>query len=335
MKIIAITPNNKFDAMTASIIEGMYDCGVELIASDMGNNVKKSYTDSEILSHATDADYIFSFFGKVRNNNPPKYDLMFKINKPEKSVYIDGSEWTSTGYPDGDYTVQVPWGYNKKTITLNSQVFESKFNSKRCIGTPWLNKNMFDFCKWYFKRECYKKDIAQGVIPLNISTHKKYFGNFNIVKDIDIFCSFGHLANGLRLEAYETCKKLENEGYKVLIANNLQYSEYLKCISRSHIGLSAWGAGNSCMRMWEIFANGTCCFIQKPEIEFIHKFTDGENCVEYSTQKELENKLRYYLTRKEECFKIGKQGLDHAKKYHTGKSRFKHILTHIEGKNEQ
>jgi len=329
MKIIAITPNKKFDALVPSIIEGMYDHGVEVIASDTGNSVKRSYTESEILHHAKDADYIFSFFGKVRNNKPPKYHLTYKINQPEKSVYIDGSEWTATAYPDGNRTVTVPWGYNRSNTNLNSQVYESKFDSRRCKGTPWLNNDMYKFCKWYFKRECYAEDLKDGIIPLNLSTHKKYFGNHNLEKDIDVFCSFGHLANGLRLEAYDICKQLQKEGYRVLIANNLSYEEYLKCINRSYIGLSAWGAGNSCMRMWEIFANGSCCFIQRPEIEFINKFTDGVNCVEYSTARELESKIRYYLTRKEECIKIGKNGLEFVKKYHTGKSRFEYILENL------
>jgi hypothetical protein len=331
MKIIAITPNKKFDALVPSIIEGMYDCGVEVIASDTGNSIKRSYTENEILNHSKDADYIFSFFGKVRNNKPPKYHLMYKINKPEKSVYIDGSEWTASAYPDGKQRVTVPWGYNKSNIILNSQVYESKFNSKRCKGNPWLNKDMHNFCKWYFKRECYKEDLNNGIIPLNISTHKKYFGNYNLKKDIDIFCSFGHLANGLRLEAYDICKKLEKEGYRVLIANNLSYQDYLSAINRSYIGLSAWGAGNSCMRMWEIFSNGTCCFIQRPEIEFINKFSDGINCVEYSNPYELESKIRYYLTKKDECIKIGQKGLDFVKSHHSGKSRFEYILNCIKG----
>ena len=40
MKIIAITPNRKMDTLAIFIIDGLYDIGVDVIATDFGNNVK-------------------------------------------------------------------------------------------------------------------------------------------------------------------------------------------------------------------------------------------------------------------------------------------------------
>ena len=82
MKIIAITPNKKFDAVASVVIEGLYDTGCEVIATDYGNGVKKTYTDDEVIFHSKDADYIFVIWGKIRGNQSPKYYLLNKINRP-------------------------------------------------------------------------------------------------------------------------------------------------------------------------------------------------------------------------------------------------------------
>jgi hypothetical protein len=323
LKVIAITPNRKFDAVAPVVIEGLYDLGCEVIATDHGNSVKRVYSDEDVISHSKDADYIFVLWGKIRGNSPPKYYLLDKINRPEITAYVDGSEWTNTGYCETSETVSAPWLGDKK---INKQIFDSKFDPSRCKGSPWINQEMFEYCKWYFKRECYREDKDLGVIPFNVGCLKKYFGNFNTNKDIDVFISFGHLMTGLRYETFNICKNLRDEGYNVVFAKDMNYNEYLETISRSHISVSAWGAGNSCMRMWESFANKTCCFTQKSEIEFPNRPVDGIHCVGYSSPEEFEKKMRFYLKRKDICVKIGNSGFNHVLKYHTGKPRVEYML---------
>ena len=325
MKIVAITPDKKLDCVCCPIIEGMNDSGIEVIATDLGNSVIKSYSDEQVLEHAKNADYIFAFFGKVRGNNSPKYHLLQTINRPESSVYIDGSEWTATGYPDGKSIIEAPWG------RVNSQVYEAKINSKRCKGEPWINKSMKDFCKWYFKRECYPEDKENGIIPLNIGCQNKFFGNYNLNKDIDIFCSFGQLNNGFRYEIQNFCYDLKSRGYNVVIKNGLDYQDYLQHINRSFISISSWGAGNSCMRMWENMANSSCTFAQRTEILFPNKPQDAVDYVEYSNMKEFEEKIYHYLNNKNKCVEIGRNGLNFVKKYHNGKARFNYIIENVMG----
>jgi len=321
MKIIAITPDNKLDAVCCPIIEGMYDSGVDVIATDFGNSVKKIYSDDEVVSHAKNADYIFAFFGKVRGNRPPKYHLLDRIGRYDITAYIDGSEWTATGYPDGKHNIQAPWG------SVNSQVYEAKLDHRRCKGSPWINEQMFNKCKWYFKRECYPEDYEAGMIPLLIGAQNRSLSE-NIVKekDIDVFCSFGQLNNGLRYEIELLCKKLQSQGMNIVIKKGLQYEDYLDHIQRSYIAISSWGAGNSCMRMWENMANGACCFAQRTHTLFPDKPEDGIHYVEYSTIEEFEKKLLYYVNRKEECLSMGTSGASFVRNHHTGKARFQYML---------
>lgn len=324
MKIVAITPDRKMDAVCSVIIEGMNDAGVDVIASDPGNSVIRHYSEHEVVQHGKDADYIFAFFGKVRGNRPPKYNLLNAINRPEVTAYIDGSEWTATGYPDGDKMITSPWG------VINSQVYESKFDSRRCKGTPWINDQMYAYCRWYFKRECYPEDEAMGLIPLNVGCQNKFFGGHNLGKDVDVFCSFGHVGNGLRYEIDKYCRDLDRKSnYNVVIAKGLPYDKYTETINRSLISLSAWGAGNSCMRLFENMANASCCFAQRTEIIFVDKPEDGIHYVEYSSMGELYDKMTFYLERPELCIEIGKNGLEYAKESHSGKARFEYIIEQI------
>ena len=62
MKIVAITPDRKHDAITQLIIDGMNDAGVNVIASDPGNSVINVYSEEDVIAHGKDADYIFAFF---------------------------------------------------------------------------------------------------------------------------------------------------------------------------------------------------------------------------------------------------------------------------------
>ena len=323
MKVIAITPDRKFDAVAPSVIEGLYDLGFEVIATDPGNGVRRVYSDLEVIEHSKDADFVFAFWGKLRGNNPPKYYLLEEINRPEITAYIDGSEWTATGYQDTSEKIFAPWVGKD----INRQIYDSKMNPERCKGNPWINEKMFKYCKWYFKRECYKEDVLSGIIPFNVGCINKYFGNFdNVEKEIDIFCSYGHVMTGLRYETEQVCKNLKKEGFNVVFAENLGHEEYLKTIAKSHISVSAWGAGNSCMRLWESMANKTCCFRQETVIEFPNAPEDGKHCVVYSTPEEFEKKIRYYLKRKDLCVKIGESGFEHAKMYHSSKAKVEYML---------
>lgn len=320
MKIVAITPDKKLDAVCSVIVEGMNSKGVDVIATDPGNSVINVYSETDVLEHAKSADYIFAFFGKVRDNRSPKHFLLDKINRPDITAYIDGSEWTATGYPDGKDTVSAPWG------TYNRQVYEAKIDSRRCKGNPWLNEYMLKRCKWYFKRECYPEDKAAGIIPLNVGCQNKFFGNYDLQKEIDVFCSFGHLGNGYRYEIQNFCQELKNEGFNVVIKSGMTYENYLQHINRSYITVSSWGAGNSCMRMWENMANNSCCFAQKTEIEFIDKPTDDMHYVEYSNMLEFKEKMYRMLNNRKKCIEIGKAGLEFVKQKHTGRARFEYML---------
>jgi len=314
MKVIAITPHQKMDSLAALIVEGLYSKGIEVVATDFGNNVKKTYTDDEIIEHSKDADYIFAIWGKHGLNGvpSPKFYLLDKINRPNIVAYIDGSEWTSTGYPDSP-----------------TQLRDSLFDISRHRGSPWINEEMYNKCKWYFKRIVFEQDLErEKIIPCYIGAWDEYFGESISKKEYDLYCSFGghagHTDTGLRGPIYNYCKNLKD--VKSVVGQRLDHKTYLETISKSYIGISSWGAGNCCRRMWEILSNKTCCFIQKPFIIYPNKLVDGESCVYYETMDEFKEKLDYYLKNKEECIRIGQNGYEHVKRYHTATARIEQMM---------
>jgi len=130
----------------------------------------------------------------------------------------------------------------------------------------------------------------------------------------------------MRKQVENICFKLKNEGYNIIIEKGITYNEYLKRISSSYITIDTWGTGECCARLWEIFANKSCAFCQKYNILFPNKFINEKDYIEYSTIKELEDKLRYYLDNKNECLEIAEKGYKHLLKYHTSKKRVEYLL---------
>jgi hypothetical protein len=314
MKIIAITPDRKTDYLAETVIDGLQQLNVEIIASGLGNGINKIYSDDEIIKHSKDADYIFVIWGKVRNNFPPKYYLLNKINRPKVTIYIDGSEWTCTGYPNP--------GQLHQAQILKNETFRK--------GEPWINEEIFKYCKHYFKRECYKEDLGRGIKPLLFGALKRFFReDLQDKKTIDLFCAFGQEKDGLRKDAIAISKKLKNEGYNVVIANNLPYEEYNKILHSSRITIDAWGGGDCCQRLWENMAAKTCCAIQEYNIVFPDDFTDMKNAIKYKTAKELETKIRIALNNSDLCNSITINGYNHLLKYHTSKKRVEGILNEI------
>ena len=194
----------------------------------------------------------------------------------------------------------------------------------------WINQRFFNYCRWYFKRECYPKDVKNGIVPLLFAVEDKFFGNYNVQKKLDVFYSFGQNLTGLRLSIEKVCRKLKKEGYKILIESGFPYKKYLRLISSSFITIDAWGGGDCNARIWEIFANKSCCFSQKYNIVFPNSFTDGYNYVEYSTINQFEKKIRNYLRNREECQQIAERGYQHMIKFHTSKERVKYMLDILE-----
>jgi hypothetical protein len=314
MKIAFITPQNKRDYLCETILEGFHKLGHELVVSDPGNGFCDApMSDADFVRTANSADVLVSFFGKARNCPPPRHHLLELVKLPrECKVYCDGSEWSATGWE----------GPLQASNSLVIPAFRR--------GEPWLNQKMLVECGHYFKRECYHEDIAQNIVPLPFALCDRHI-LAPTVKDIDVFCSFGHTKTGLRKEAIELCERFKQTmdpalGLNVVVRSGLTQAEYVDHLSRSRIVVDAFGGGDTTDRFWEGVGARACVLYQRHNVVTPNPFVDFEHAVSWATVSELSNSLHRLVYTADEAEDIGERGLEHAMRYHTAKHRAQLIL---------
>ncbi len=310
MKIACITPQGKRDYTTECLLEGFHQLGHELIVSDPGNGFCDSpMSDEAFVRAANNADVLVAFFGKARNCAPPRHHLIERVKLPwVRKAYVDGSEWRADGWD------------------TPRQVVDSLDDPSLRRGEPWLNEDMFHLCCHYFKRECYPVDTSsRGVIPLPFALCDRHILTPNAVRDIDVFCSFGHTKTGLRREAIEVVSSFAND-LNVVVKSGMSQAEYQSTLARSRIVVDAWGGGDTTDRFWEGVGAEACVLYQRHQVVTPNPFVGGLHAVSYGDENELKALIVELTARPGIPEEIGRKGLEHAMRYHTAKHRAQLIL---------
>lgn len=318
MRIACITPDRKRDYLVETILEGLVELGVELVVSDPGNGVaEERLSDEFFVAEANRSDALLVFFGKVRGNSPPRHHLVDQITLPrEKKAYVDGSEWTYTGWEHASQA--------EASLSI-SPLFRK--------GEPWLNEPMLEKCGHYFKRECYPIDVECGIKPLPFALCKRHILDAGAPRDIDILCSFGHVKTGLRKEAIEVVERLKTyltPNLRVVTKSGMSQAEYVNTLWRSRIVIDAWGGGDTTDRFWEAVGARACVVYQRHNVITPNPFEDYKHAVSWSTPDELWDNLSILL-KFHDPIAIGSQGFDHALRFHTARHRAEEILRALAG----
>lgn len=330
MKIVLILSHRE-EFLACEVIKGLYRRGVELVPSSPLSNLHKLYkvgnddipdirehSDDEIIEHSKSADYIFVLWSKFPSpydKNPGgKMYLVDKINEPDKTVFIDGSEYCYSGWP------------------VHGQLRKDKSNYTK--GNPWIWQEMRDRVKWYFKRETFPEDVYEHNIipcpyPFRMEDRQP-----NRKKDISLFCAFGHLTTGLRAEVDNVSRTLTHELPLIVGAQPGGRENYLNLMSKSYLTADAWGGGDCTVRRSEVHMNSVALIMQKWNILEPNTFTDGENVITYNTPEEFREKADFYLKDLDKLIEIGENGYKHGMKYHSTEKRVQYIFDIINKKIE-
>jgi len=328
MKIIIILPNRE-EFIACEVIKGLYRRGVELIPSSPLSNLRnlykvgsddlpntKQYSDEEIIEHSKSADYIFVLWSKFASPYDKDFGgdihLVDKINQPDKTVFIDGSEYSYSGWPADGQTRKDKLNYSK--------------------GYPWIWQEMRDKVKWYFKRETFPEDLSDhDVIPF---PYPFRIEDKRPVKErnISLFCAFGHLTTGLRAEVDEVSRTLTHELPLIVGSQSGGREHYLNLMSRSYLIADAWGGGDCTVRRSEVHMNSIALIMQEWNILEPYPFTDGENIITYNSSNEFKEKVNFYLKDLDKLIEIGNNGYEHAINNHTTEKRVQYIFDIIDKK---
>lgn len=298
MKILLINPYDSPDYLYRSILEGLVKSNITLYFTNPDKYCTNLVSDEDAILLSKDVDYIFTFFDKEKLSvrPQPKFYLLDRINLPNKTLYIDGSEYNWTAYPN-------------KTSDL-------------------LRPEMLVKCKYYFKRECLPEHIKKGIIPLPFASNDEYFSNNDITKSIDVLCSFGQTDTGMRKIAVEACTELRNEEYNIITT---PVTDYYNTIRKSWITIDAHGGGECNARMWQIMANKSCLFAQKYNIVYPH-LDDNEHYISWTDKEDLKNKIKYFLGNKEKLSYIINNSYNNIINNHTSIKRVEYIFNELKNK---
>lgn len=302
IKILAITPNGKTDALATGIIEGLVQCNdVELFCTNKGNSAVNIVSAERARELSTIVDYVFVIHGK----RPGDYSLLNDIDW-EKVVVIDGSEWS----------------FNYLPINNLGSI-------EKLVNEEWAKK-----AKYYFKRECYPQHCAMGIRPLQFTALDSDFGHHDEEKTIDVLCAFpradhhwpDHNAMSYRRMAINACKELQDEGYKIVVGT---VTDYLRNVNRSWITIDAYGGGEFNRRTKQIIANKSALLAKKYQIQ-LHDLIEDEHYYAWDSTDELKNKIRQLLANKSQLQKTIDRSYDHICNKHTSVATAQYILNEIQ-----
>jgi hypothetical protein len=294
MDILLLNPYNSPDYLYRSILEGLLKLNVNLYFTNPDDYSTNLVSDEDAIVLSKSVDFIIAFADKEKPIRPqPKFYLLDSINLPEKSIYIDGSEYNWTSWPNAT--------------------------------TETLRPDMLTKCKYYFKRECLSEHIKQGIIPLPFASNDSYFVSSPTNKEIDVLCAFGQTDTGQRKIAVQACEELKKEGYKIV---NHMINDYYNFISKSWITIDAHGGGECNARMWQVMANHSCLFAEKYNI-VIPNLEENIHYIAWDSKEDLKNKIREYLGNKEKLSYITQNCYNNIINNHTSLKRSEYILNII------
>jgi len=287
-KIAVITPILKSDYLANTVLDGLIALKNESIL-DFRMTVDyptpfpiKEYTLSEnkFIKYAESSDLIILAWGKKSTN----FALADKINKWDKTIFIDGSE---TGKDNR---------YNKE---IQEKIINGSYDGIGAINNEMLNK-----CRAYYRRE---KPYINGIRPLPFGIETRYTEYFNkdIKKDIDFTCIFGQedypkMRKQARIVLEKFCKKNgfiyatgRTKGFDFDDSTKIAgREEFYKILARTKVGISIGGGGFDTARFWEILGNNCILLTEKIDIETPEgKDFNYNRIYEFINIEEFENKL--------------------------------------------
>ncbi len=282
-KVAVITPINKPDYLANTVLDGLIDLGLEFKVTD---NYPAPFSleprmlgEGEFISYAQTADLIILSWGKGSTN----FALAEKINRWDKTVFVDGSELGKD---------------NRWNQEIQKQLLDMTYEGQGAINTEMLAK-----CKKYFRRE---KPYIKGILPFPFGIERRY-QHFTpeTQKDIDIVCIFGQEDYPRMRKEIRQFVEVYGKKNKIVVATKKTSGftfddttkvagrdDFYKLLARAKIGVSVGGGGYDTARFWEILGNNCNLLTEKIDIE-IPGGLEYKRICEFTDTKDFETKISH------------------------------------------
>ncbi len=280
-RIAVIPPIGKPDYLANTVLDGLLDLGNDF--KTLGNFPApfplndQILTESDFVGYAQSADLIILCWGKGATN----FALAEKINKWDKTIFVDGSEV----------------GKDRRS----DSVTQEQISNMTYEGIGAIDRAMLEKCKRYFRRE---KPYIKGILPFPFGIERRY-RNYKpgTQKEIDIVCIFGQedfpkMRKEIRqyVEEFGKRNKLKTATKKTSGFNFddttkvAGRNEFYELLSHAKIGVSVGGGGYDTARFWEILGNNCVLLTEKIDIQIPGNF-NYKRIVEFKNTEEFKMKL--------------------------------------------
>lgn len=291
MKILYINPSH-YDYLTATLVEGLIECGCEVRASET-SNYAVGLPDEDIVAYAEQADLIV-----VAHGNFARRHLLQSVGNP-RIVFVDGDDRQGIWPPD---TIRFKAIFKRELNRRypnpeRSSVFALPFAAeRRYFSAPAPHRNIL------------VSFLANlGANTLRQSVHQR-------------LVNFGHA----QVFSGTTGESAYDESTPK--SSPIDTPVYRDALNRSLISVNVPGAGYDCARFWEILAAGAMLFSYEPDIVIPDGFTDGLDFVSFKSLDEFEEKLMYYGNRLDAVREIAARGHQRLLAHHTTRARAAYFL---------
>lgn len=282
-----------YEYLAATLIEGLNTLGHNVQCTEASNYGTK-IPEARIAAFSEHADLIV-----LGSGVGVRYDLARSLANPRK-VFVDGNDSPVLGLPEG---FEFPL------------IFKRELN--RCDGLS----------------------AERRLHPLPFAAERRYFPETEIGKDLLVSFIANMHTNPMR---YSVHQRLLNMKSTAIVSGTtaeraydprspqplpMHTPAYRTFLQRSLISVNVAGAGYDCARFWEILAARAMLFTYELDIQIPHGFTDGVDCVTFSSLREFEEKLAHYLNRLDLVREIAERGYQHMLRFHTTKARAEYFLS--------
>jgi len=280
-----------YDFSSATLIEGLRNLGHTVLCSE-ASNYGAGVAHDILIAEAPSADLI------VLGSNLGANLGLFAQLRNERKVFVDGSDHQSVALP---HNIEVKAIFKREL----SRVVELEPDAPM-FALPFAAEDR------YFASAPVRKDIALSFLanmntnPLRHSIHQR----------------IGRLRHPAPIVSGSTGES----SYNGVNGNPLPTPRYRDILLRSRIGVNVPGAGYDCARYWEILAAGAMLMTWEPDIVIPEAFSDGVDCVTFSSLAEFDDKARYYLDRADLVEAIAQRGVERLLQHHTTRARAQYFL---------
>jgi 2-polyprenyl-3-methyl-5-hydroxy-6-metoxy-1,4-benzoquinol methylase len=286
-----------YDYLTATLIEGLQELGHRVLCSEDSNYGRKA-PDHELVAAVASADVVI-----VGSNQGVRTGLLQGADH-SRLVYVDGA----------DHPVIAPPESLNFQLTFKRELLSSCLDAENnhVLPLPFAGEKRYGLLSPTSPRELKAAFLA------NLTTNPMRFGVHQRLLNL----------KDPRVLSGTTGERAYNPSQSA--SAPIETPKYRQLLQQSRIAINVAGAGWDCGRYWEILAAGAMLFTQELDIVIPHPFTDGVDCVTFSTFAQFEEKLPYYLERPELCTEIAQRGQQHYLEFHTTIARAAYFLEQIQ-----